>query len=596
MANKDQMEEVAVTVRSTGMPTNQKKNVHEGRGLRPTSRSATEEYYRRLRRNLQAAILTAFMVPLAIMSLYFHMQFNFTLKESGKLHLTTLAESQRNTIDLFLQERVVNIFNLFHRYDFTLEPTPDNMRRNLERLLEMSDAFVDVGFLEGSGVQIGYAGPYAYLQGKDYSGETWFRTLIDHDQNYHISDIYLGFRQKPHFTIAVKQIFDGNPYVMRATLDPDKFYLFLRTIGRGKGANSTLINKEGKYQVVDPDRGRVLDSSDYMPPREAVSGANEVKTNGDAELMAYAWLKEVPWVLVVNQPLRIAYAQMYRARRILIAATFALVIVMSAAVWLITNKLLRRAEETDLSRKELRSQLLHAAKLVSVGELAGGVAHEINNPLAIISAESGVIRDMLDPQFGMDCSPEKIRKELDHIDTAVFRARDITQKLLSIVRKNEPRLTSCSVNRLLEDVVSGLMEKEFSVSGIQLFRDFDPHVPEIMLDADQMRQVFLNIVNNARDALEGSGAITLGTSHDDKLVRVKITDTGKGMTSEQMEKIFLPFYSTKDVGKGTGLGLSISLSIVQAVGGRIEVQSMPGAGSSFTIVLPRNQTEESANV
>ncbi len=572
------------------------KGKRESPNIRASSRSGTEEYYRRLRRNLQLAILSAFMVPLAILSLYFHLQFNFTLKESGKQHLTTLAESQRNTIDLFLQERVVNIFNLFHRHDFTLEPSPDNMRRNLERLLEMSDAFVDVGFLEGSGVQIGYAGPYAYLQGKDYSNEAWFRKLVDYDQNYHISDIYLGFRQKPHFTIAVKQVFDGNPYIMRATLDPDKFYLFLRTIGRGKGANSALINKEGKYQVVDPDRGKVLDSSAYMPPGENVSGANEVRTNGDAELMAYAWLKEVPWVLVVNQPFRIAYAEMYRARRILIVATVVLVVVMSAVVWWMTNRLLRRAEMTDISRKELKSQLLHAAKLVSVGELAGGVAHEINNPLAIISAESGVIRDMLDPQFGIDSSPEKIRKELDHIDTAVFRARDITQKLLSIVRKNEPRLAMCNVNRLLEEVVGGLMEKELSVSGVQLFRDFDAHPPEIMLDPDQMRQVFLNLINNARDAIQGAGAITLATTHDDGFVRVKVTDTGKGMTSEQMEKIFLPFYTTKDVGKGTGLGLSISLSIVQAVGGRIEVQSMPGAGSSFAIVLPRNQTEESANV
>jgi two-component system NtrC family sensor kinase len=558
----------------------------------PLSRLGTEEYYRRLRHRLFIGLLIAFFVPLAILSLYFHFQFNVTLKESGKLHLATLAESQRNTIDLFLQERVVNIFNLFHSSYFGSPPSPDNMARALQQLLEMSDAFVDVGFLDLTGTQAGYAGPYAYLRGKDYSRESWYQTLMQQNQNYYISDIYLGFRQKPHFTIAVKQTIEGKPCVVRATLDPDKFYRFIRTIGQGNVANSALINREGKYQVVDPGEGGLLGISSYMPPKSTGSGANEVAVNGDQELFAYSWLKEAPWVLVVRQPLKVAYAEMYRVRRIMIAVTLLVVGLLVTATGLTTNRLLKRAQATDESRKELKSQLFHAAKLVAVGELAGGVAHEINNPLAIISSESGVIRDMLDPQFGMECTPEKIRQELDYIDEAVFRARDITQKLLNFVRKSESRLAPVNVNRLLEDVVGGLKEREFAVSDIQVVRDFDPVVPELMMDADQMRQVFLNIINNAGDAIGSSGTITLATKRNAETVRVSISDTGKGMTSEQISRIFDPFYTTKEVGKGTGLGLSISLSIVQAMGGQIEVQSMPGAGSCFTVVLPLHPAEE----
>jgi len=554
------------------------------------------EYYRKLRHRLQVALCIAFMVPLAILSLYFHFQFNFTLKRSGKLHLTSLAESQRNTIDLFLQERVVNIFNLFHGSDFRLPPTQEDMGRYLQSLLEMNEAFVDVGFLDASGKQIGYAGPYVYLHGKDYSGESWFETLMNQGYNYHISDIYPGFRKKPHFTIAVKQLFDGKLFVMRATLDPDKFYLFLRTIGKGKGADSALINREGKYQIVDPSHGELLSPSPYMPPESSGSGAREIATGGDTELFAYAWLGEVPWVLVVRQPLRVAYTEMYRVRRLMIAATAVIVMLLGTATWLTTNRLLRRAQAMDESRKELKSQLFHAAKLVAAGELAGGVAHEINNPLAIISSGSGVIRDMLDPQFGMECTPHTIKRELDHIDEAVFRARDITQKLLSFVRKNEPRLVSCNVNQLLEDVVGGLKEREFLVEDIEVVRDFDRDLPDIMLDIDQMRQVFLNLINNAGDAINGAGTITLTTGSNERYVRATITDTGKGMTSEQMERIFDPFFTTKEVGKGTGLGLSVSLNIVQAMGGAIEVQSVPGAGSSFTVVLPIERRKENRDV
>ena len=560
-------------------------------GKRPVGgQPETRQYFRKLRRRLQVFLVAAFVVPVLVLSGYFHFQFNMTLKKSGELHLISLAESQRNTIDLFLQERVVNIFNLFRSSDFRLQPTPDDMRRYLQYLREMSDAFVDVGFLDPSGVQIGYAGPYGYLQGQDYNREGWFLALGA--QNYFISNIYLGFRQKPHFTIAVKQRIDGRPYVMRATLDPDKFYLFLRTIAKGKGVSCALIDHEGIYQVVDPDEGEFLSQSGYRPPADTGSGAHKITVKGQVVLVGYAWLDEVPWVLVARQPLGIAYAEMYKVRRILIWTGLGVVVVLGTAVWVMTDRLLKKAERTELSRKELKSQLLHAAKLVSVGELAAGVAHEINNPLAIIASQSGVIRDLLDPQFGLEWTPEDIRKELDQIDAAVYRARDITQKLLKSARRTEPRMARCDVNQLLEDVVSGVIEKEFEVSDIRLVRDYDQDLPKILLDPEQMRQVFLNIINNAGDAIQGGGTVTLTTRHDSESVRVTITDTGVGMTTEQMEKIFQPFYTTKEVGKGTGLGLSISLSIVQSLGGRIEVQSMPGAGSSFTVVLPIVPYEE----
>jgi two-component system NtrC family sensor kinase len=409
---------------------------------------------------------------------------------------------------------------------------------------------------------------------------------MDQDQDYYISDIYLGFRRKLHFTIAVKQVSDGKPYVLRAVLDPHPFSLFLRTLNRGKSVDVALINQQGRYQIVAPGRGELAGDSGYLPPRPNGSGANEVGAHGDTELVAYAWLREVPWVLVVRQPLRIAYATMYRVRRIMMGGTAILVVLLIAVIWWATCRLVRRMQSAEKSRAELQSQLIHAGKLAAVGELAAGVAHEINNPLAIISSESGLIRDMLDPQFGLECTPEAIQEELDHIDEAVFRARNVTQKLLSLVRQDEPRLEPVNLNQLLDDVLNGLKEKEFQVSNIQLVRDYAPNLPDLVTDRDQLYQVFLNLINNAGDAIQGPGTITLTTRCNGAWIQGTVTDTGQGMTPEQMEKVFHPFHTTKEVGKGTGLGLSISLSIIQNMGGRIEVQSAPGAGSSFSVVLP----------
>jgi two-component system NtrC family sensor kinase len=548
--------------------------------------SGIKTYFRQLRLRLRIGLLAAFIVPLAALSLYFHFQFQITLKATAKMNLITISESQRNTIDLFLQERVVNIFSLLHSKEFSTTPTRSTMDNYLQNLRRVSDAFIDVGFLNAGGIQIGYAGPFPHLQNKAYGKETWFSSLMKQDRDYYISDIYLGFRNKPHFTIAVRQMIDGQLYAMRSTLDPDKFYMFLRTIRHGKGVESALINLAGTYQIVDPDRGEMSELSDFIPPEPGLSGIQELKKNGDSILVAYSWLKETPWVLIVREPLSIAHAQMYRARRVLIISTAFIILMIAAAIWLTTDTLLNKAQENAEKREELHLQLLHVSKLASVGELATGVAHEINNPLAIILASCGVVRDMLNPEFNMDAGPENIIKEIDNMESAVFRARGITHQLLDYGRKNVPQPVPCNVNQILDDVMHGFKEREFEVTNIKINRDYDPQLPEIVVDPDQIRQVFLNLINNAGDAIGGAGRITISTSRDDDHIRIAVTDTGTGMNYDQIQKIFAPFYTTKKTGKGTGLGLSVSLSIVRSMGGSIDVQSMPGAGSTFTVLLP----------
>ena len=469
------------------------------------------------------------------------------------------------------------------------------MARYLQNLRQTSDAFVDVGFCDSEGRQTGYAGPYSYLRGKDYSSEDWFVSAMTQERNYFISDVYLGFRNKPHFTIAVRHLVDTKPYIVKATLDPDKFYIFLRNISRGKGVDSTLIGRTGQYQVADPGTAGALTESSYMPAGDALSGVDEIVIGDDRIMAAYAWLEEVPWVLVVRQSFYLAYPEMMRAKTVIISSTILMTAILGFLIWQIAGRLLLRAQQVARSREELQTQLLHASKLASVGELAGGVAHEINNPLAIISATRGVISDMLDPEFGLDWTPETIKEELATIELAVSRARDITHKLLNFSRKNTPALVPSDVNTVLENTVGGIKEQELQFANIELVRDYQFDIPEIRIDPDQIGQVLLNLVNNASDAAEGGGTITLSTRCDDEWVYVSVGDTGAGMTSEQLAQIFSPFYTTKPVGKGTGLGLSISLNIVESMGGRIDVQSLPGKGSLFTVVLPIKEAEGVTN-
>jgi two-component system NtrC family sensor kinase len=551
-----------------------------------TAEEKIRNYFKKLRIWLVCGLMVCFILPHAVLSAYFHFQFTSTLRSSGRLNLMALSESQRNTIDLFLQERVINLFSFFHGRDFNLNPTERQMASYLQNLRQVSDAFVDVGFLNTGGVQIGYSGPYPYLQGRNYSHAEWFNELKQSEKEYVISDIYLGFRHKPHFTIAVKQSIDGAVYIVRATLDPDKFYMFLRTISHGKEVESALINEEGRYQIVDPGQGKLLGKSEYVPPVNSETGVEEIEIEGDAVMMAYTWLQEAEWALLVRQPLKIVHAQMYRARSVMTLSLMLILMVIGIVIIMTTITLVNHAQAIAEKSHELQSQLLHAAKLASIGELATGVAHEINNPLAIILATSGLIRDKLNPEFEMDANPEGILQDLDIIDSAGIRASRITGQLLDFGRKGQPTLIPCDINQILNNVLDGLIEYELNVENVRIERKLDENLSEILMDPDQIKQVFINLINNASDAIVESGIITVSTTEKDEYILVTIKDTGSGISQEQIDKIYDPFYTTKDVGKGTGLGLSVSLGIVESLGGRIELQSIVGSGSSFTIFLP----------
>jgi two-component system NtrC family sensor kinase len=543
-------------------------------------------YFKILRIRLMAGLFIGFMIPHVILSAYFHVQFNSTLKKSGKLNLAAIADSQKNTIDLFLQERVVNLFNLLHSREFSVEPTQAKMDHYLSNLRQTSDAFIDVGFLNENGIQVGYSGPYTMLLGKDYSKEGWFKTLASQKADYYISDIYMGFRKKAHFTIATRQLIDDRMYVLKTTLDPDKFFLFLRSISQGKGVESTLINREGRYQVVDPGKDDFLSLTDMIPPKDSPSGVMEINGNEGPVLVAYTWLKETPWALMVQQPLSVAHAGMFRARQILIASLAVIVVTIALIIFFVTRKLVDQAQAMAEKGKLLQHQLFHATKLAAIGELATGVAHEINNPLAIITATTGVVRDMMNPEFHMNSKPDEILAELAEIDAAAFRAKGITSQLLNLGRKNVPKLELSDIHQILDEVLGGVKEREFITKGIEIRKNYAPDLPSILIDPDPIRQVFLNLVNNAGDAIHGAGAISITTGVENGFVTTTITDSGEGIPPDVLKRIFDPFFTTKPAGKGTGLGLSVSMSIVELMGGKIDVQSALGFGSSFTVSLP----------
>jgi two-component system, NtrC family, sensor kinase len=236
----------------------------------------------------------------------------------------------------------------------------------------------------------------------------------------------------------------------------------------------------------------------------------------------------------------------------------------------------RDAQLRDRAQKEV----MRSERLAMIGQLASGVAHEINNPLGSIFLFGGLLLKRCPPGSPM-------RENLERIEKEAKRCQSIVQGLLEFSRQREPKIESTDPNELIETTMR-IFDNQPIFHNIRVIKEFQPDLPEIMMDPAQIQQVLINIVMNAVDAMKGKGVLTIRTrcSTASGAMEISFTDTGCGIPDDIVDRIFEPFFTTKGVGHGTGLGLSISLGIMQVHGGSIRVASRVGEGSTFTLVLP----------
>jgi two-component system NtrC family sensor kinase len=247
----------------------------------------------------------------------------------------------------------------------------------------------------------------------------------------------------------------------------------------------------------------------------------------------------------------------------------------------------KKVEERTRELTEMQTKLVQSEKLASLGKLAAGVAHEINNPLGAILIYSHLLLEETPKNTPAYENLRKIVKETS-------RCKDIVKGLLEFARPKEPEMVPTDINETVDRALS-LVEKQALFQNITIKKEYG-QLPRIIADPSQLQQVFMNIIINAAEAMDGRGTLTIRTSLDSDKEKIKIafTDTGHGIRPEDMPRLFEPFFTTKEVGKGTGLGLAISYSIIQKHQGTIEVESRVGQGSTFTVILPlrRESTDD----
>ena len=243
----------------------------------------------------------------------------------------------------------------------------------------------------------------------------------------------------------------------------------------------------------------------------------------------------------------------------------------------------RKVEERSRELEGAQAQLIQSEKLASIGQLAAGVAHEINNPLGVMLGFSQVIIKKL---------PEDnpLRKPLASIEREGLRCKKIIQGLLDFSRRSAPTLESVNLNDVME-AACGLSEYQFALDNVNIVKGYAPNLPEIQANANELQQVFLNLIHNAYQAMPQGGKLRITTRAVGDKVQAIFADTGVGIPPENLKHIFDPFFTTKEVGKGTGLGLSLSYGIIESHGGKIEVDSQVGVGTTFVVTLPVNRED-----
>ena len=230
--------------------------------------------------------------------------------------------------------------------------------------------------------------------------------------------------------------------------------------------------------------------------------------------------------------------------------------------------------------RRIEKHLVQTEKLASIGQLASGVAHEINNPLGVIQCYSNLIAKS-------QSSGSQVQKDIEVIRKHTEQCKSVIEALLNFARVSEPQKTARDIQACIEEVLV-VIEPQIRKEGIKIHRHFPAKLPRVTIDGAKIKQVFMNLLLNARQAIPQKGDIHiyLTVKEEENLLAIKIMDTGQGIADKNIHRIFDPFFTTKASGNGTGLGLSVSYGIIKQHGGEIEVESIPGTGSTFTILLP----------
>ena len=555
-----------------------------------------------------------------ITGILLHRYNNFS-RDMVHAHFEDLVEGYKRHIDFLLNEKSSNIRHVSREFEPGSSRDNHFLQKKLQKFQEeYALDFSDLELIDEQGHQLAHAGHSG--MGTYHGDSPWFKKAKA--ESHYISDVFIGSGGQPRCIVSSRVQNEGTQWILKATLDFAYFISLLENLKSGKTGTAFIMNREGEFQTRPPRKGAVNqkfylslfekakqirpdnkpDNGRHLSDTEKYFASKSVGQNpvisqevqeesGKKIIMISTFLKNNDWILIFQQDSDEAFADIKFSRKI----AGLIFLLGSLGIILVCFLLYKREKRyiSEISTEKdmvMTQQIIETGKLDSIGELATGIAHEINNPVAIMVEEAGWVQDLLHEGIDKNNNMEEFIRALKQIETQGRRCKEITRKLLSFGRKTDARIEKLQLNDLIEDVVNLSSEKARHVNA-KIFKDLDPHLPEISASFNEMQQVLSNIISNGLDAMEikGDRLDIISTCHEDHIT-ITVKDNGPGIAAINLNRVFDPFFSTKPVGKGSGLGLSICYGIIKKMGGKIDFESVEGEGSAFHIVLPLDSSSK----
>ena len=525
------------------------------------------------------------IIPLIVLAVVDYQVNKNSIESENLLRTARLVSNTQRTISSFLTERMAALDFIAEEKTFETLNDQETLEKLLANLKKSFGGFIDIGVIDSSGTQRAYAGPYK-LVGKDYSKQVWYKEVLT--GGVYLSEVFLGFRHVPHRIIAVKRdLSNGFFYVLRAALDTKKLDTLLTDLEIGRGGDAFMIDRQGILQTPSVSHGNVLEKISFPVPEYAPNTRvfHGVDSKGKQLIIGYRYITGTPFILLIVEQQRALMEPWYKIRLELIAfSVISIIVILSVVIGMVTY-LINKIYVADQTRIATLHQVEYTNKMASIGRLAAGVAHEINNPLAIINEKAGLIKDFIafKKEYAGD---ERLAGLVNVILSSVKRAGTITKRLLSFSRNFEIKIQPVNLKVLIEEVLS-FMAKEAEYRQINISVKAPEAIQPVESDRGKLQEIFLNLFNNACCAMNNGGHLDISIMPENTdFVLVTVADDGCGIPKKDIERIFEPFFSTKTKEGGTGLGLSLTSNFVREVGGTLSVESDLGKGTIFKITLP----------
>ena len=535
------------------------------------------------------------IAPLMVMTAIDYRVTQRSVESEFLLRTSRIVSNTKRAVEFSLLERMAALDFIVQDNKFENLTDCARLETILGHLRQTFGGFVDLGVIDSAGQQLCYVGPYD-LSGVDYSNQEWFRNV--RDQGMHISDVFPGFRRVPHLVITARhELTDGGFYVLRTSLEAEFFNTLLSDLELSGNGDAFIINSEGVLQTSSRMHGDVLDTIDLgVPEYSSSTRVHESRTrDGRAILIGYAYIPETPFILMIVKQKAVLMTPWRDTRRQLIGFLAISISGILIVIFAVTTYLVNKIHWADLRRVATLHQVEDTNKMISLGRLGAGVAHEINNPLAIINEKAGLIKDLFSFTERYTDDP-KLMGIVDSILRSVKRCSDVTRRLLNFARDTDGETTQVDLATTMTEVL-GFMGKEAEYRSIDVRVNIDDDLPRIETNYGRLQQILLNLINNAFAAVDDGGRISISVREPTaETITIQVEDNGCGMTEHELTRVFEPFYTTRRKHGGTGLGLSITYSLAQELGGSIDVESTPGEGTRFRVTLPLTSNSEKGPV